>query len=544
MKRRDFLQLVGRAGGAGAVYQAMGALGVINKPLNRRLDLTGDAKGRKILILGAGLAGMSAAYELGKLGYDCRILEARGRPGGRCHTIRRGDVETEVGGARQVCDFDPGLYFNAGPMRIPADHLTTLNYCKEFNLALEAFLNVNENAYYHTAKPELQSLGGGKLRHREAKADMFGYTDELMAKVTSQGALDKELSKDDRDALMQFFSSDGWLGAPVAPASNADLSRDRGSPIYGPNMRRGYSVLPGGADHPGELSKPVDRHTLFQSKVFFGFGYEQYIDFQMTMLQIVGGTDLLAKAFADRVGHLITYNAPIQEIRKDGSGVRVVYRRPDGTMTETKSELCINTIPFTVLKSIPNDMPANAQKAISTIGSQYAVTGKMGMQMKRRFWEEDDRIFGGVTLTDQAMTQIVYPSAGFQSKKGVLIGYYNYDQEAVSYSDLSPADRIKRALSEGRLIHPQYDQEFENGISVAWHKVPYSLGGWANWGPDQRRNEYALLNQPQGGMYLCGEHLSYVGSWMAGAFESAHEVIEAVHTRASQMPPVAQASAA
>src|SRR6266540_2592938 len=247
-------------------------------------------------------------------------------------------VSQIIGGAKQTCDFDAGLYFHPGPMRIPADHLTTLNYCKEFNLALEAFLNVNENAYYHTAKPEFQQLGGGKLRHREAKADMFGYTDELMAKVTSQGALDKELSKDDRDALMQFFSSDGWLGAPVAPASNADLSRDRGSPIYGPNMRRGYSVLPGGADHPGELSKPVDRHTLFQSKVFFGFGYEQYIDFQMTMLQIAGGTDLLAKAFADRVGQLITYNAPIQEIRKDGSGVRVVYRRPDGTMTETKSE--------------------------------------------------------------------------------------------------------------------------------------------------------------------------------------------------------------
>lgn len=127
---------------------------------------------------------MSAAYELRKLGYDCHILEARGRPGGRCHTIRRGTVETETDGVTQTCNFDPGQYYNPGPMRVPADHLTTLNYCKEFDIALEAFLNVNENAYYHTARPEFQSLGNGKLRHREAKADMFGYTDELMAKAT------------------------------------------------------------------------------------------------------------------------------------------------------------------------------------------------------------------------------------------------------------------------------------------------------------------------------------------------------------------------
>jgi len=131
------------------------------------------------------------------------------------------------------------------------------------------------------------------------------------------------------------------------------------------------------------------------------------------------------------------------------------------------------------------------------------------------------------------MTQIVYPSTGFQSKKGVLIGYYNYDTQAAEFAALSPADRIKRALAEGRKIHPQYDAEFENGISVAWHKTPYSLGGWANWNDEQRKNEYALLLKPQGATYFCGEHMSYVGSWMAGAFESSHETIKQLHARAS-----------
>lgn len=532
MKRRDFLQLVGRAGGAGAVYQAMTAMGVLHRPLNEPLRLSGSGKGKKVLILGAGLAGMSAAYELRKLGYDCRILEARARPGGRCHSIRRGTVETETDGATQTCDFDPGLYYNPGPMRVPADHFTTLNYCKEFDLALEAFLNVNENAYYHSADPKFSGVNGGKLRHREAKADMFGYTDELMAKATSEGALDKDLSKDDRDALMQFFQSDGWLEGFQNFPPSADTARAV-LPKYGPNMRRGFTVQPGAGMNRGELSKPIDRHLLYQSRVFFSFGYEQYIDFQMTMLQIAGGTDRLASAFAERLGQAITYGAPIQEIKNDPAGVRIVYKVAGRAPREEKADFCICTIPFSVLKSIQNDFTAPARAAIDTIGAQYAVTGKIGLQFKRRFWEEDDRIFGGVTLTDQAMTQIVYPSTGFQSKKGVLIGYYNYDQQADEFAKLSPSDRIARALAEGRKIHPQYDAEFENGVSVAWHKTPYSLGGWATWSDGQRKNEYALLLEPQGATYFCGEHMSYVGSWMAGAFESSHETIKQIHARAS-----------
>jgi monoamine oxidase len=115
----------------------------------------------------------------------------------------------------------------------------------------------------------------------------------------------------------------------------------------------------------------------------------------------------------------------------------------------------------------------------------------------------------------------------------VLIGYSYYDMQADEYAQLSPPDRIKRALAEGGKIHPQYAAEFENGISVAWHKTLYSLGGWANWSDEQRKVEYALMLKPQGATYFCGEHMSYLGSWMAGALESSHEVIKSLHARAS-----------
>ncbi len=102
MKRRTFLEAVGRAGGAGAVYQAMTSMGMLAIPRNEPLRLSGRSAGQSVLILGAGLAGMSSASELGKLGYKCKILEARGRSGGRCHTIRGGTVETEIDAGRSA----------------------------------------------------------------------------------------------------------------------------------------------------------------------------------------------------------------------------------------------------------------------------------------------------------------------------------------------------------------------------------------------------------------------------------------------------------
>ena len=93
LTRRHFLTRVAAAGGASLVYEAMTGLGLLAAPTQAPFDLTGRVSGVRVLILGAGLAGMTAAYELGKVGYDCRVLEARARPGGRVFTVRRGTVK-------------------------------------------------------------------------------------------------------------------------------------------------------------------------------------------------------------------------------------------------------------------------------------------------------------------------------------------------------------------------------------------------------------------------------------------------------------------
>src|SRR6266511_3585857 len=110
MTRREFVLRVARQGGS--AYGSMVALGLLEAPPAKEFKPVGPGGGARVVVLGAGLAGMCAAYELGQLGYDCHVLEARARAGGRCWTVRGGTEETEVGGERQAAGFDDGLYFN------------------------------------------------------------------------------------------------------------------------------------------------------------------------------------------------------------------------------------------------------------------------------------------------------------------------------------------------------------------------------------------------------------------------------------------------
>jgi monoamine oxidase len=512
MTRREFIKRVAQAGGS--AYAAMVALDLLKVPPAKAFTLAGQVSDKKVIILGAGLAGMCAAYELGKLGYECQLLEARSRPGGRCWTVRRGTEETEIDGPKQVATFDEGLYFNPGPARIPQHHHTTLGYAREFGLAVEVFTNVNEGAYYYTEGNG--PLDNQPIRIRQAKADIRGYLSELLAKAVRQDLLDQPLTKTDQQRLLQFLDQEGAL----TPDHH-----------YRGSARRGYETEPAAGLEPGSVAPPHELSALIQAGFGSFFSQDYEFDQQMTMLQLVGGTDQLAQAFAKRLEGKIQYETEVQEIRQTPTGVRIIYRSAGADKPEaSEGDFCICTLPLPVLQEIPADFSPEMQEAIRAV--YYVPTGKIGLQFSRRFWEEDEHIFGGISRTTLEIQQIWYPSSGYLSPKGIMIGYYNFDNQAFRLGQLTPAEREAEALAQGRKIHPQYDESFESSFSVSWHKIKYTLGGFAFYTEFARETYYPILNQPEGAIYLAGEHVSYLTGWMAGALESAQRVATLIHERA------------
>ena len=186
ISKREFLEAVAAVGGVSAMMSVLNGWDMgIASAAEAPPDLMGRSEGTRVLILGAGLAGMTAAYELGLRGYDCQILEARPFAGGRCQSSRGGFKTTTVDGETRICDFDEDQYFNHGPWRLPSFHYAVFHYVRKFGIPMEIMVQENDLGYLQFDDAD-GSLAGRRVRKREIKADMRGYTSELLAKLADQ----------------------------------------------------------------------------------------------------------------------------------------------------------------------------------------------------------------------------------------------------------------------------------------------------------------------------------------------------------------------
>jgi len=521
--RRDLLTLIGAVSGSAAMYHAMTSLGFASDSTYKGpIKLDGDPKGASVLVLGAGLAGMTAAIELRKAGYNVRVLEFNSRAGGRNWTLRGGDSFTELGGFRQICEFEKGLYINPGPWRIPYHHRAILDYCKRLGVALEPFIQLNHNAFLHAAG----AFGGVPQRIRDIKTDFQGQISELLAKVTQQGRLDEAVSKEDREILLQALRSWGALDTNYAYKANL-ISGDF----------RGYARAPGGGLGAAPVAgEPIDLSDILHSRLWRYLQNFALHTFQATMFQPVGGMDMIGKAFAREVGDLIRFDAKVTRIQQDGRGVTVTFTdlKSPSTTQQAKADWCVCTIPLPILSQIPIDVDHRMKAAIDAV--PYTPSVKIGLQFKRRFWEEDEAIYGGISYTDLPIRQIAYPNTGFNGAgRGVLLGAYLFDgPNAYEFTSMRPDERVARAVEFGARLHRQYRTEFENGVAVAWHRVPFVLGCAGNWTDQARAAHYDNLCRIDGRIVLAGEHVSYIPAWQEGAILSSLDAITRLHERVLQ----------
>lgn len=459
--------------------------------------------GKQVIILGAGISGMCAAFEMARLGYSCTILEATGRSGGRVRTIRNGDQITETD-STQICQFDsdPTLYFNAGAARIPQHHDLLLGYCREFEVSLEAFINENQSSRFHSSTTN----GGAPLLARQLVSDSQGYIGELLARAINQGALDGELSASDKTNLLGLLRQ------------FADLD---GNFIYQGSARAGFpgQQLAGSRERGNQLT-PIASDEILESEFWqFKLDFFKQLNQQATMLQPIGGMDKIPQAFEQRVGSNIVFQAVVTQIRKTSSGVQVSYQDLAGTEIVVDADYCLCTIPAGVLKDIPNDFSTAHQTEIDNFS--YSQAGKLAFQ-SNRFWETSHNIYGGISWTDQDITQIWYPSSGLGGAQGIMVGAYTFGVgQGERFAAQSTSERITSGISQANQIHSDFADQVFNGISISWPKVPFQLGGWGTSQPN------VLLTEDEN-VFFAGEHLSILQGWQEGAILSAYSAIDLI----------------
>lgn len=520
ISRRALLNLIGASAGSAVMYNAMVTLGyAAQSDFSGPIRLPGDAKGASVLVLGAGLAGMTAAYELRKAGYKVQVLEYNDRPGGRNWSLYGGDEYTELGGTTQKVQFAKGLYFNPGPWRIPYAHQGLLHYCKLLNVPLESFCQINYNAYLHSTK----AFGGRPQRYREVSADFRGNVAELLAKAASQSKLDDVVTAEEKDALLRALKAWGVLDKHYRYRKSDPVS-----------AVRGYDVPPGGGlDSEPKDSDPIPFKQLVTSDLWSSFYSGEEYFHQAQVFQPVGGMGMIGKAFGASLNGLIRYGCKVTEITQGPNGVTVTYTDRSGqNENAVMADWCICTIPASILSQIPMTVGAPMREAINSLS--YEASIKVGLEFKRRFWEEDDHIYGGITYTDQPIANIGYPSCDyFRSGGGVVLGAYIYGDspESFEFAALSAQSQVKEALAQGEKIHPQYREEFKSGVGISWYRVPWAMGCAARWTDELRKKHYANLCAIDGRIVLAGEHCSRLPAWQEGAVLSALDSVQRLNQR-------------
>jgi monoamine oxidase len=515
--RRELILRIAQAGGYGAAFAAMHAIGLLAPVEAAPPFELPHAAGKKtrIVILGAGIAGLVAAYEMRKAGFECTVVEARQRPGGRNWTIRRGTKIEFTDGTVQHCAFDEKLYLNAGPARLPSIHKTMLGYCKELGVALEVEVNTTRSALLENDKV----FGGKPIEMREAVNDTRGHVSELLAKAIRKGALDEDVTADDKERMLVFLRSYGDLDAAY---------------VYRGSSRAGASRLPGAADDAEIDRDPLPMDALLDASFWDGMLFEEMLDQQATMFQPVGGIDHIPYAFARRLGGIVKYDSPVSEIRQTDRGVRIIYSHgAHGPKRAVEADYCICSLPLAILQSIPNDFSPAVKAAIASV--YYDSAYKIGWE-SRRFWETENNIYGGISwLTGSAVNPVWYPSGGMFSEKGILIGGYSVEG-GTAFGQL-PSVEAKLAASRAAVerVHPGRGAELKNPVYISWGRIPYNLGSWLGGsGPGSGgyyASAYRELLEPDGRIYFAGDHCSHIIAWQEGAALSAQHTARMITDR-------------
>ncbi|WP_038813020.1 flavin monoamine oxidase family protein [Bacillus anthracis] len=453
---------------------------------------------KQIIIVGAGISGLVAASLLKEAGHKVTILEANNRIGGRIYTIR------EL--------FSRGLYFNAGPMRIPDTHKLTLAYIRKFKLPLNLFINktASDIIYTNNIKKRLSIF--------EKNPSILGYP--ILER--EKGKTAEELMLEVLEPILNYIKKDPNKNWSIVEKKYKAYS-------LGTFLTEYYSD--GAIDMIGvlldmEAYMGMSLIEVLREMVFFTSTTKYY--------EITGGMDALPKAFLSQLNENIFMRYKVEKIIQENSKVMIqVNHEQTIERFMVTGDVAIVTIPFSALRFVEiqpyNLFSYYKRRAIRELN--YIAATKIAIEFKSRFWEKAGQ-YGGKSITDLPIRFTYYPSYGIHTPgAATVLASYTWADEALTWDSLPDRERIRYALKNlaeiyGEIVY----SEFVTGTSFSWSKNPYSCGAFTAFEPGQELELFPYITSPSGKVHFAGEHTTLTHGWMQGAIESgirvAHEVNE------------------
>src|SRR5437016_5940511 len=478
MNRREFL---GQAALAAASLSACSSLNARTTPDS---PLARAPAGKKVIVIGAGLAGLVAGYELAQAGHDVAILEARARPGGRVHTIRE--------------PFSDGLHVEAGALFIPNNHHLTLKYTNLFGLPVEPSTPPSATGLFFLHGRRIVAERGVNvewpfdLTPDEAKLGLPGMWEKYvgaglggLGDVTARGwPSDPRLETLDRMSASEFLRSRGASAGAVALLGVGYLD------FIGDGIDS-YSALL-------MLRRLALRRT------------------EALRFAIRGGTDLLPKAFATRLAPQIRYQSSVVRIEPGETSASVVLRQ-DGRLQRLTADHVVCTLPCSVLRHLDVWPPFSPQKARAVDLLPYTSVARVYLQFRRKAWAAANLT---VTATTDLPTKWVFEHTANQPGPRGILEAQAIGREGKRVTQSADTERILFALSQVERIFPGIRADFERGVSKSWDEDPWARGAFAYLRPGQMRSLLPHLARPEGRVHFAAEHTSPWSGWMQGALDS------------------------